>query len=198
MDKVLQTTNATHYDRYPEIFSVVSSIAKSFESFQNRSLNILSFGCSFGEEVKVFEEKYFQNHNIFGVDINESCINKCNTLGLKSKFYTTENFNELDLKFDIIFCMSVLCKMVDCINETPLLFSEFNETCEYLDSKIIHNGYFIDYNSNYSFLDSSIGYKYIPIEYASIVNSNKHTIKYRPNGIDKIETNICIYKKIKN
>jgi hypothetical protein len=159
----------------------------------------LSYGCSYGDEVKVFEEKYFPNDVLYGVDINEGCIEKCRNSGINAYFFTPNDFNVFkDLKFDFVFCMSVLCNMIYDINEEPISFEDFDNTCKYLDSKIKVGGYFIDYNSNYSFLDSSIGYKYIPIEYASIVNSNKHTIKYRPNGIDKIETNICIYKKNKN
>lgn len=199
MDKILQTTNATHYDRYPEIFSVASVIGKEISEKENRKLDILSFGCSFGKEVAAFEDKYFVNDNIIGIDINEDCISNCKSSGLKSNFFTANEFSKFtNIKFDFVFCMSVLCRMVNNINEPPLSFEDFNDTCKYLDSKIKVGGYFIDYNSNYYFLDSEIGSNYEPIKHESIKSANTHTIKYKPNGVDKIETDICIFKKIKN
>ena len=77
MDTILQTTNATHYDRYPEIFSVVSVIGKEISEKENRELDVLSFGCSFGKEVAAFEDKYFINDNIIGVDIIDESISNC-------------------------------------------------------------------------------------------------------------------------
>lgn len=198
MDTILQTTNATHYDRYPEIFSVASVIGKEISEKENRKLDILSFGCSYGKEVAVFEDKYFVNDNIIGVDINDECISVCKSSGLKSLFLTNKEFKEINqIKFDFIFCMSVLCKMIHDIKEHPLSFKDFNDTCTYLDSKIKAGGYFIDYNSNYYFLDSDIGSNYETIKHDSIKSANTHTIKYKPNGIDRIETDICIFKKIK-
>ena len=198
MDTILQTTNATHYDRYPEIFSVVSVIGKEISEKENRELDVLSFGCSFGKEVAAFEDKYFINDNIIGVDINDECISTCKSSGLKSEFLTANEFREINyLKFDFVFCMSVLCKMIHDINEKPLKFHDINNTCKYLDSKIKVGGYFIDYNSNYYFLDSDIGDRYESITHESIKSANTHTIKYKSNGIDKIETDICIFKKIK-
>jgi hypothetical protein len=199
MDKILQTTNATHYDRYPEIFSVVSEICKGRRYKEHLYLQrILSYGCSYGDEVKAFEEKYFTNDILYGVDINENCIENCKNSGINAYFFTPNDFNVFkDLKFDFVFCMSVLCKMIHDINEEPLKFEDFNNTCKYLDSKIKVGGYFIDYNSNYYFLDSDIGNNYEPIKHDSIKSANTHTIKYKPNGIDRIETDICIFKKIK-
>lgn len=199
MYKVLQETNATHYDRYPEVFSVASDLATIKCVMENKSkLNILSFGCSYGEEVKCFEEKYFKGHDIIGVDINDDCIKKCKSIGLISKFYNQKEFSKIKKEYDFVFAMSVLCKMLHSKTEKPIDFNLFDQTCYDIDNIIKVGGYFIDYNSNYYFLDSEIGSKYIPISNYKIEKSNEQVIKYKKDGITEIKNNnICIFKKIK-
>lgn len=199
MQKILQSTNATHYDRYPNIFSFMSDVITMKVINENKPvMNILSFGCSFGEEVKSFEEIYFKNHNINGVDINQECINRCKSLGIKSGFYTVNEFKEIKEKYDVVFCMSVLCTMLHSRFEHPIDFSDFNNTCIQLDERINIGGYFVDFNSNYYFLDSDIGNKYIPITNHRILKSNEQTIKYKPDGKNVMEENsVCVFKKVK-
>lgn len=199
MDKILQTTNATHYDRYPEIFSLASDLSTIKCVTENKSkLNILSFGCSYGEEVKCLEEKYFKGHYIDGVDISDDCIDKCKSLGLNSEFYNIKDFSKIKKEYDFVFAMSVLCKMLHSKKEKPLDFNLFNQTCYEIDKLIKVGGYFIDYNSNYYFLDSDSGSKYIPISNYKILKSNEQVIKYKKDGITEIkDNNICIFKKIK-
>jgi hypothetical protein len=164
----------------------------------NPVMNILSFGCSFGEEVKVFEEKYFRNHGITGVDINEDCIKKCKELGLKSTFCSMDEFKGMSETYDVVFAMSVLCTMVHNRFEDPIKFNDFDDACVALDKKINVGGYFVDFNSNYYFLDSIIGFKYIPISHYKIQNSNEQTIKYEMDGRTvKKDNAVCIFKKIK-
>lgn len=199
MLKKLQSTNATHYDRYPDVFSVASDLATFKCSAEDKSkLDILSFGCSYGEEVKCLEEKYFKGHNIEGVDINEECIKQCKSLGLNSNFYTVSDFLKLKKEYDFVFAMSVLCDMLHDKKEPPLDFKLFDQTCYDINKIIKVGGYFIDYNSNYYFLDSYIGNKYIPISNYKIEKSNEQVIKYKKDGITEIkDNNICIFKKIK-
>jgi len=207
MRQTLQKTNSTHYDRYPNVFSVASDLATFKCSTEDKAkLNILSFGCSYGEEVKCLEEKYFKGHNIEGVDISEECIKQCKLLGLNSNFYTISDFLQLKKEYDFVFAMSVLCTMLHDKKEAPLDFNLFDQTCYDIDDQTCYDidrlikvgGYFIDYNSNYYFLDSEVGYKYIPISNYRIDKSNEQVIKYKKDGLTEIQdNNICIFKKIK-
>lgn len=199
MYQILQKTNATHYDRYPNVFSVASDLATIKCVTENKSkLYVLSFGCSYGDEVKCFEEKYFKGHDIYGVDINTECIEKCKQLNLSSKFYTQKEFSKIKKQYDFIFAMSVLCTMFHDKKESPLDFNLFDQTCYDIDKLVKVGGYFIDYNSNYYFLDSQVGNKYIPISNYRIDKSNEQVIKYKKDGITEVQdNNICIFKKIK-
>ena len=62
-----QTHNTTEKNRYPKIFNFISKNYK----FNN----ILSFGCSSGEECQTLST-YFKYSNIIGIDSNEEILNK--------------------------------------------------------------------------------------------------------------------------
>lgn len=151
-----QTHTTTKLDRYPEIFKFISL------NFNN-SKNILSFGCSSGEECFTLK-KYFPEANITGVDINNEIINKA----INDNKYQNVNFlNYLDFNknyyFDCIFAMSVFCRWPETDNLNKNLFykfDDFNKEIVKLDSMLNPGGVFVIFNSNYYFLDTDIAYKY--------------------------------------
>jgi len=95
-------------DRYPETFSFVQR-----ELGGERALNILSFGCSTGEEVFSLRH-YFPQATIKGVDINPGNIAVCRRRlrrlnDARIEFYTAGTLAaEPSASYDAIFCMAVL------------------------------------------------------------------------------------------
>lgn len=153
MKKQNQISNHTEYDRTPEIFKAAASL------FPN--LKILSFGCSTGLETASLSDIYFPCAEIHGYDIDKDII-KSNKL--KNKHKNITYFDDPDLlskDYDIIFCMSVLCRWPD--NQENYTFDLFNETLLSLDQKLKLGGYLVVYNSQYLITDSAISNKYSPI-----------------------------------
>ena len=101
-----QRSTATLINRYPEHFKEILNIIPD-----NNKLNILSFGCSTGCETNTLSDMYYKKSNIYGYDINNDVIlnNIQNTDPQKNIKYFSLYKDLLNYKFDIIFCMSVLC-----------------------------------------------------------------------------------------
>jgi len=157
---VHQKNNATLYNRYPNIFKEVSSILINPKS-------VLSFGCSTGEEMRTFKDIYFKSSDIYGVDISDNCINICrNEFGTDKVMHYNEFVSD-EKKYDVIFAMSVLCKWEDTelTDDSSLIypFESFNNALNILDSKLNEGGLLVIYNANYSFFESSVYEKYLPL-----------------------------------
>jgi len=157
MNKINQTRNDTLYDRYPEIFKEIKEILN-----KNNIINptILSFGCSTGEEVKTLNEKYFSNSLIDGYDLCDTFIEKLNTENKNDKLKYYSNSTKLQ-KYDLIFCMSVLCIWPS--NPEQYKFSLFEETLNDIDKLLNTGGYLCIYNSRYIFSDTELSKNYEPV-----------------------------------
>jgi len=164
-----QISNATKYNRYPIIFK------ECVEYFKHKKPKILSFGCSDGREVQTLKELYFKDSYIDGVDISEQMILTCKKLelGEKINFYKASDFKKD--KYDLIFCMSVLCRwpqtqnLKDCSSEYS--FSQFERQILELDEMLETNGILVVYNSNFLFTDSVLNNKYKPLESKHLTES---------------------------
>ena len=157
-----QISNATQYNRYPEVFN------ECVKYFGQRVPKILSFGCSDGREVQTLRKLYFKDSYIDGVDISEKMIENCNKLKLDDKisFYKSEDFKKTG--YDLIYCMSVLCRwpqtsaLEDCSKEYT--FEQFESQLLELDSLLNKDGLLVVYNSNFLFSDSVLNNKYKALE----------------------------------
>lgn len=171
-----QLSTHTEYNRYPEIF-------KEVKKYHIGNPKILSFGCSIGEECITLKNEYFIDSEIHGYDINNEIKPYNNIL-----FYN--NYNELKT-YDIIFCMSVLCRWPEDTGDYS--FKLFNDTLIDIDKLLNINGFLVIYNSKYLFTDSDISYKY------SIINTDyKNTgfvTKYDKNNIIIHNYSYYLFKK---
>ncbi|MBX2959490.1 MAG: class I SAM-dependent methyltransferase [Flavobacteriales bacterium] len=195
--KAHQYNNTTSFNRYPEIFMESVKLVNG----ETKNLKILSFGCSTGEECETILG-YFPNSIITGVDINSLNINKAKSSynHLKQlEFKTSKEFeNELNKKFDLIFCMSVLCRWEDtkdvtnCNDIYP--FKTFEHILVELDKRLNSNGLFIIYNSNYCFTDTCLNNNYEVI--SSSIKDTGFVHKYKSNG-ERIRSDkhIIFFKK---
>ena len=197
---ILQTTQSTNYDRYPHVFRGTRNIVERDFSALDRNLEVLSFGCSTGEEIKTLHDKYITRANFTGVDINEQILVEARNL-LKDyqgvRLMNFQQFSSEDKRYDIIICLSVLCKHLKSKNEPPLPFNVFDETLVLLDKALYIGGYLVVYNANYCILDSSIGDKYEPVYMPTITESNSNVQMYCKDGINLRELGICLFKKMK-
>ena len=103
-----QPFNTTKADRYPRIFGFVQRALGA-----DSPLNILSFGCSTGEEVFSLR-RYFPRAAIKGVDINPGNIAVCRKRLARagdasiSFGVAASTAGEPVAAYDAIFCMAVL------------------------------------------------------------------------------------------
>jgi hypothetical protein len=183
-----QLSNATSYNRYPEIFREVSSIIP----FPKQ---ILSFGCSTGIECETLHQLYFKNSEIIGLDISEKLINENNKKNNIKNIKYYSNINEINNKFDIIFAMSVLCRWPE--KDGEYTFHTFANTLKMIDSLLEINGYICIYNSKYLFTETEL----FKEKYEIIETKHKETgfvHKYHHNN-NKLNGNFenYLFKKIK-
>lgn len=156
-----QNNIATSHNRYPKIFALCKKY--HMEKLSDRRPNILSFGCATGEECLTLAE-YFPSATILGVDTDQGLLDKCN----EKNTYPNVSFaisNSEDIKkkgpFDIVFCMSVLCRWgSDSNSNTACSFPKFQRIIGELDKLLAKYGLLVIYNSSFMFSDSSIYHKY--------------------------------------
>lgn len=186
-----QDKTNTGINRYPEIFKFCFDINPN-------PFNILSYGCSSGEEVETLA-MFFGTSNIYGVDINEDMINQTR---LKFKYINRiKTSKEIikEVKYDFIFCMSVLCrwpdteKIEDCSNTYN--FEKFNTTLNDLDKQLMIGGYLVIYNSNFIFDNSDVSDNYISVgNWKESGFVHKFTNK---NLKTNLEYTKCVFRKTK-
>lgn len=199
MDKQMQVSKSTLYDRYPEVFSAIQEIVY-LEGRNNANLNILSYGCSTGEEVKVLHEKYFKSAKITGVDISTESIESAKKLIVHPNidFKSSDAVKKENSKYDLIFCMSVLCKLhFSNMIEKPIPFEYFNDTIKELYEKLNIGGYLVIYNANYSLFDSDVFDRFVGIRHSKIKKSFNEALMFTKEHNLMFDDRICIYKKIK-
>ena len=163
-----QLTNVTEMDRYPEIFKACATYAAE----QQNQPKLLSFGCSTGEECLTLNS-YMPEAAILGADIVKSNLRKAKQKVKNDRikfFYSSDENLASNGPYDMIFCMSVLCRWTDteivddCTEIYP--FTRFEEMCQKLDQLVAPGGLLIIYNANFRFNDTSIfeNYSVLPVE----------------------------------
>jgi hypothetical protein len=168
-----QKSHSTEYNRYPNVFKEIKGILPS-------PSQILSFGCSTGEECETLHKLYFPNVKIIGLDICEEII----TDNIKkNKYNNIEYYSKLDNitgKSDIIFANSVLCRWPE--SKGVYTFETFENTLEIIDSLLNKDGYLCIYNSKYLFSETNL---FLNKKYEKINTSHKKTgyvTKYHKNN----------------
>lgn len=190
-----QLTSVTASNRYPELFAAAQMNAATHGK-------ILSFGCSTGEECFSLQG-YFPDSAIVGVDINARNIKTAirrNTSPTIKFLYSSPEIISAEGKYDLIFCLSVLCRWEDtkfvdnCEEIYP--FSKYEETVEMLAQELTVGGLMVIYNSNFRFEDTKIfasGFEIVPTPqisdsgfvYKFDINNNRLTESHK----------YCIYRR---
>lgn len=160
--KLNQKSHTTSYNRYPEIFKEIQEIIPSPKQ-------ILSFGCSTGEECITLHRLYFPKTKIIGLDISEEVI-KSNIK--KNKYKNIEYHSKIDKiskKSDIIFVNSVLCRWPE--SEGEYSFETFKNTLKLINNLLNKDGYLCIYNSKYLFTETNLFCK----KYEIVETNHKET-----------------------
>jgi hypothetical protein len=191
-----QLTSVTSNDRYPELFSEVARLVGT-----NQTLKILSFGCSTGEECFSLRH-YFPQAKIIGVDINESNLKKASKQNHDDRIQflaSTPHIIKREGPYDVIFCLSVLCRWDDtrglqnCEKVYP--YEKYNLTVEMLANQLDVNGLLVIYNSNFRFEDTRVSSDFEIMDTPTIENSG-FVNKFNALNNAVLEPHrYCVYRK---
>ena len=160
-----QPSHFTQPDRWPEYFGFVRHRLAQIEN-----PNILSYGCSTGEEVFSLRG-YFPSSQITGIDINPYCIAKCQKKLARAPDarITFRQANAPTDKsaqnYDAIFCMAVFrhgeldaLKPPQC--DHLLKFHDFDQMMVELDLMLKPGGYLILWSVFFRFADTAVAQNY--------------------------------------
>jgi hypothetical protein len=196
-----QLTSTTSIDRYPELFIETARIFEMARIDEN--VKILSFGCSTGEECFSIR-KYFTNSTIIGADINKNNLARATSKNGDNRIHfvysTTENLIEKG-PYQIIFCLSVLCRWEDTRDvencEKIYPFYKFQATVKELSDMLLPGGLMVVYNSNFAFEDADVFVQagYEKISTPTVQNSGfVHKFSKDNNRVSDIHK-ACVYRK---
>jgi hypothetical protein len=194
-----QLTSTTYQNRYPAIFEELRK-----HQPDGLGISILSFGCSTGEEC-VSIRSYFPKARIVGLDINTANLRRARAKKTDDRM-TFQYSDEKNLKqfgpYNIILCMSVLCRwndtefVNDCSEIYP--FRRFNEIVKDLSNNLQDGGFMVIYNSNFRFEDSEIGSKFSTVLTPSIEDSG-FVHKFSQNNLKVLDKHkSVIFQKSKS
>lgn len=166
-DRHYQGTTYTRLNRFPVLFSQCELVLKHITKPQ-----IISFGCSSGEEVFTLAQ-YMPCAKITGVDINKWCLKQCNKKSTnKNLFFINRISQEYDRlnSVDAIFCLAVFQRAENRINnfikiDKGLTFQKFEEEMSILDKKLKVGGLLFIDHCDFSFEDTYIASNYISFEF---------------------------------
>ncbi len=165
--KFHQISHFTLYDRYPHLFAFAKSY---FEKKNHKSVNILSYGCSTGEECFSINE-YIKNANIIGVDSSLKVLAKAREHNTHSNIRFLESTPENIHKngpYDLIFAMAVFCRWPssnyykDISHLYP--FKRFEENITDLSEYLKKDGLLIINNTNFLLADTEVYAQYEALE----------------------------------
>ncbi|MBE0650717.1 MAG: methyltransferase domain-containing protein [Bacteroidales bacterium] len=161
-----QRPTFTTMNRYPLLFKECANYLSEVPNPE-----ILSFGCSTGEEVFSIGQLIPQAH-ILGVDINPWCIRqakkKTSNPNYSFMHRLAKEFVSSD-GFDAIFCLAVFQRTENRTNENNavadgFLFNQFESEIKILDEKLKPGGLMIIDNADFRFTDTTVSGKYTPLK----------------------------------
>ncbi len=166
---VHQTASYTSMNRYPDIFSACRGY---FAEKNGTDLNILSYGCSTGEEVLSLRH-YFPQARLVGAEINKRNLEICRSLPVDeniSFIYSSDPEIRKHGPYDAIFCMAVLQRKPHYIAEKGIRdlsdiypFDKFEQQVIKLNQSVKPGGLLIIHIAQYSLDDTVVGTKYEPV-----------------------------------
>lgn len=155
----------TWLDRYPLLFAFAREKLGS-----DRHVNVLSFGCSTGEEVFTLR-RYLPGATIKGIDINQRAIAECNrrldrSPDPKTTFEVANSTrDEQPAVYDAIFCLAVLRHgdLADSgatCSESIIRFANFEAMVADFARCLRTGGLLFIAHSNFRFCDTAVSRRF--------------------------------------
>ena len=146
-------------DRYPWLFEFASAFFA-----QRRGLELLSFGCSRGDEVFSLRQ-YFPGASVTGIEIDPRnvalCRSRANGLGGVTFKQAATTADEISASYDAIFCLAVLC-LGDLTtrraqrSDPYLCFADFERTVTDFARCLRPGGLLLLHTTNFRFGDTAV------------------------------------------
>lgn len=112
-------TFASHARQHiPNYDQVIDLSVNLCEQKLNSNSPILEIGCAVGETVKQLNQKNFKN--IHAVDNSQAMIDKCPPN--LAKYYCTNNFPDINVKFQAVLCNWTMHFMLDKVSYLKKIF----------------------------------------------------------------------------
>ena len=147
MENQLHRSTYTTLGRNANMFKKIKALMPS-----HGPINILSFGCSKGDEI-VDLLNIFETRNVIGVDIHSDMVMHATsrfTDTPKVSIYQSSKFNYSQFRshFDLIVCCNVLCNF-STAHDMPLPMPMFSNSIAQLWNMVKCNGYLFVRGANY-------------------------------------------------
>jgi 2-polyprenyl-3-methyl-5-hydroxy-6-metoxy-1,4-benzoquinol methylase len=197
----IQRDQTTKYDRHPEIFAAVRRLCGDAAS-----LDVLSFGCSTGEEPLTLGQVYLPQARIVALEAWPAILDIARAKGTLDGRITWDLSSPETLAahgpYDVIFAMSVLCRWptLEHSEDASELFpyAQYLEMVAMLDAQLRPGGLLAIYNAHYSFADTELvcGYE---IVLDPAVADNAYIKKYdrRSREIVGYRATDVVYRKLR-
>lgn len=181
-----QLPNLTALNRYPEIFAAAAAAAP-------HAKQVLSFGCSTGEECVTLAE-YFPAAQIVGTDINPVNLLKARkhrSDRIRFVYASDRNLSGFG-GFDVVFCMAVLrtSKRGRGAVRKHYPFDRFVERAQFLESLVRPGGLLVIHNAAYRFSDIPRRFTYDTVPLVT-----EHDTVYLPDGLTEARPDGCMFRK---
>ena len=196
-----QHSHITFYNRYPDIFQYALDSSSIYQANVHKK-KVLSFGCSYGAEVRTLSDLYFKNDQVDGVEYSNEIVNKLQKENTTEKNHFYNKMSELaPLSYDVVFAMSVLLQWPERAFSHPYPFHKFNHSLQVINHYVKVNGFIVLYNAKYRFTDLNLFKNGC---YVILENNNNISMKF-PNltvhdPLGKpvvVDSNIFGFRKIK-
>lgn len=159
-----QTTPLTWRDRYPEIFAACRRLLDDCPT-----PDLLSFGCSTGEEVVTLRE-YFPTARIVGAEINEHSPAVCRARRLDQGVRFVRSSSTVLSRlapYDAVFALAVLQRTPERIEGMGIrdlrnlyLFERFDAQISEFDRWLRPGGLLVVHHTQYRFDDATVAPRY--------------------------------------
>jgi trans-aconitate methyltransferase len=197
---MIQTSAATARNRYPKLFEIASKELK-----ETHKPNILSFGCSTGEEVLSIKE-YIPNADIVGVDINHRSLAKAHKRDVSHQhefFHYNNDEWQKENHYDCIMALAVFQRSEHrekgrIQSLSSFQFQQFSILISRLDKFLKKDGILILDNADYSFKDLELSKKYVVSEFDSLTDKPRPVFSKENIKTSSVSQINRVFKKVKD